>query len=120
MRGSGHVTASGGIAVPAATFARRPNIKRRISVCATPDVDLEGATPEPVIAPDVCQHCGASLSDVPLGCDQEGHRAGGMGAFFEWWPIKAWGPCPKASAAGLPYTRKGQPTDEMLFGKQDK
>ena len=49
-----------------------------------------------------------------------GHKAGGVGAVFEWWPVKAWGPCEKATAAGLAYTRKGQGTDEMLFGSGDK
>ena len=57
---------------------------------------------------------------MPFGCDKMGHKAGGVGAVFEWWPVKAWGPCEKATAAGLAYTRKGQGTDEMLFGSGDK
>lgn len=119
MRSTGLVQHPANAAFHSPRFVAKPQITRREHVSATPDVDVEEATPpEPVAAPDTCKHCGAALSDVPLGCDQEGHKAGGAGAFFEWWPIKAWGPCPKASAAGLPYTRKGQPTDEMLFGKK--
>lgn len=113
-----HTPASAGLS--ALRLGPKPCANRRLVAFATPDVDVEEAMPTEPIAPDTCKHCGAALSEVPLGCDQEGHRAGGMGAFFEWWPIKAWGPCPKASAVGLPYTRKGQPTDEMLFGSQDK
>ena len=73
----------------------------------------------PVKPTDVCPHCGVKNEDVPFGCDKMGHKAGGMGALFDWWPVKAWGPCPKATAAGLSYTRKGQGTDEMLFGSND-
>lgn len=54
-----------------------------------------------------------------MGCDQQGHKVGGAGALFSWWPIKAWGPCPRATDAGLSYTRKGQVIDEILFGKAD-
>ena len=63
-----------------------------------------------------CAHCGVGLSDVPFACDQQGHVAKGAGALFEWWPIKVWGPCSKAEAAGLKYTRKGQNLEQTLFG----
>lgn len=45
---------------------------------------------------------------------------GGLGAIpgFGWWPIKAYRPCGKASAAGIRYRRKGQDIDEVLFGKE--
>jgi len=33
-----------------------------------------------------------------------------------WWPIKVYRPCPEFTAK-YPYVRKGQITDEMLFGK---
>lgn len=91
--------------------------ERCVQAYAAPE-QVEASTSEesPQPAPNTCAHCGVSLADVPFGCDQLGHKAGGMGAFFEWWPVKAWGPCEKASAAGLAYTRKGQGTDEMLFG----
>jgi hypothetical protein len=77
-----------------------------------------GSSPDALAeeASNVCSHCGVPKEQVPFGCDQEGHKAGGMGAIAEWWPVKAWGPCPKAAEKGLPYTRKGQGTDEMLFG----
>ena len=77
------------------------------------------AASSPTEVKDVCKKCGVKLSDVPFGCDQDGHKVGGAGALFEWWPVKAWGPCEKLAEAGIPYTRKGQGTDEILFG-QDK
>lgn len=98
-------------------FQSKRRAKRGVQAFAVPE-QAEPSTSEEPAQPDptTCAHCGASLDDVPFGCDQLGHKAGGMGAFFEWWPVKAWGPCERASAAGLPYTRKGQGTDEMLFG----
>jgi hypothetical protein len=48
----------------------------------------------------------------------EGRIIGGLAAIpgFRWWPIKAYRPCPKLSAAGLEYTRKGQAINDVLFG----
>ncbi|BDA42935.1 hypothetical protein COCOBI_03-8280 [Coccomyxa sp. Obi] len=66
---------------------------------------------------NVCATCGVSLESVPRGCDQKGRIAGGLGAVAEWWPIKAYRPCPAFTQAGGSYTRKGQILDEMLFGK---
>jgi hypothetical protein len=63
-----------------------------------------------------CPHCGVKNDQIPFGCDKLGHKAAGVGAFLDWWPVKAWGPCQKAAEAGLPYTRKGQSLDETLFG----
>lgn len=95
----------------------KARVGRGVQVFAAPEQAEPSAAEETLQpAPNTCAHCGAALDDVPFGCDQLGHKAGGMGAFFEWWPVKAWGPCEKASAAGLAYTRKGQGTDEMLFG----
>eukprot|EP01023_Acetabularia_acetabulum_P035198 TRINITY_DN3319_c0_g1_i1.p2 TRINITY_DN3319_c0_g1~~TRINITY_DN3319_c0_g1_i1.p2 ORF type:complete len:119 (-),score=13.92 TRINITY_DN3319_c0_g1_i1:267-623(-) len=67
----------------------------------------------------VCSTCGVKLEEIPNGCDQKGRIAGGIGAVagFEWWPIKAYRPCPALTKSGLSYNRKGQVTDEMLFGK---
>ncbi|KAF6266592.1 hypothetical protein COO60DRAFT_1632685 [Scenedesmus sp. NREL 46B-D3] len=55
---------------------------------------------------------------VQGSCDGEGRIVGGLGAVpgFGWWPIKAYRPCPGLSSAGMEYVRKGQPTNEMLFG----
>mmetsp|Transcript_15615 Transcript_15615/g.27677 ORF Transcript_15615/g.27677 Transcript_15615/m.27677 type:complete len:133 (-) Transcript_15615:135-533(-) len=66
---------------------------------------------------NVCQTCGVALSEMPGGCDGKGRQAGGVGAFIDWWPIKAYRPCPALTASGGKYKRKGQITDEMLFGK---
>lgn len=40
-------------------------------------------------------------------CDMEGRVVGGVGAIagFDWWPIKAYRPCPALEAAGVAYTR---------------
>ena len=81
-------------------------------------------------------------------CDRQGRIVGGIGAVpgFDWWPIKAYRPCPALAQAGVSYTRcgpavacpaplrrpappqlrqrragaarKGQIVDEMLFGKK--
>ncbi len=55
---------------------------------------------------------------MSFGCDGSGRIAGGIGAVpgFKWWPIKAYRPCPKATAAGISYVRKGQDIDTVLFG----
>jgi len=42
-----------------------------------------------------------------------------MGAFVDWWPIKAYRECPALTASGRSYSRKGQITDEMLFGRNE-
>ncbi|PNW86120.1 hypothetical protein CHLRE_02g074100v5 [Chlamydomonas reinhardtii] len=67
---------------------------------------------------NVCSTCGADKSKMPGGCDGQGRVIGGMGALpgFGWWPIKAYKPCPALNEAGLEYTRKGQMTNDVLFG----
>ena len=94
----------------------------RVRLRAQPEVQPEVQQPpvaeeQPEPASDACPHCGAAKGDIPFGCDQQGHRAAGAGALIPWWPIKVWNHCPKAAQAGLPYTRKGQIIDEMLFGR---
>lgn len=53
----------------------------------------------------MCATCGVPLSEKQFGCDGNGRIAGGIGAVpgFGWWPIKAYRPCPKATAAGVQY-----------------
>ena len=67
-----------------------------------------------------CPHCGAPESNIPFGCDRAGHKSAGIGAFVAWWPLKVWSPCPRAKEKGMPYVRKGQSIDEVLFGRSDK
>jgi len=57
-----------------------------------------------------CEKCGGS-----------GRIQGGLGAIplFEWWPIKAFRPCPTCEEAGRSYNRRGQVLDEVLFGSTD-
>ncbi|KAK9816576.1 hypothetical protein WJX72_002142 [[Myrmecia] bisecta] len=66
---------------------------------------------------NVCGTCGVSLDKMPWGCDGKGRVAGGIGAVAPWWPIKAYRPCPTAAKMGVKYSRKGQITDDMLFGR---
>jgi len=59
--------------------------------------------------------------DFP-GCDGNGRAIGGLGAIplFEWWPIKAYRPCPKCLEKGIRYSRSGQSLDEIVFKKNPK
>lgn len=43
---------------------------------------------------------------------------GGLGAVpgFQWWPIKAYRPCPRLDEAGVEYQRKGQILNDVMFG----
>mmetsp|Transcript_15873 Transcript_15873/g.23578 ORF Transcript_15873/g.23578 Transcript_15873/m.23578 type:complete len:145 (+) Transcript_15873:17-451(+) len=54
------------------------------------------------------------------GCDGEGRILGGLGAIplFNWWPIKAYRPCPSFQAAGYAYSRQGQSLNEVVFGSK--
>jgi hypothetical protein len=49
-------------------------------------------------------------------CGGTGRIQGGLGAMplFEWWPIKAFRPCPTCEAEGRSYTRRGQVLDEVM------
>ena len=84
--------------------------------------EAEAAPQEPAAAApkqDVCPTCGVALDKKAFGCDGTGRIAGGIGAVpgFKWWPIKAYRPCPRLAEAGMAYQRKGQITDEVLFGR---
>ncbi|WIA09119.1 hypothetical protein OEZ85_008531 [Tetradesmus obliquus] len=87
-------------------------VGRRVTVRAANDSTGQATSS------NVCKTCGVDLSKAPGGCDGEGRIVGGLGAVpgFGWWPIKAYRPCPGLSSAGMEYVRKGQPTNEMLFG----
>lgn len=75
-----------------------------------------GAAPASGEAPkaDVCALCGSADKK----CDGTGRVAGGLGAVlgWEWWPIRAYRPCPELIARGGTYTKAGQDIDEVLFG----
>lgn len=90
--------------------------RRRASVARRCQPEAQQAAEQAEQQPQKCAHCGVALSEVPFACDQQGHQAKGAAAFLGWWPIKVWGPCPKAEAAGLQYTRKGQNLEQTLFG----
>ena len=42
---------------------------------------------------------------------------GGIGTVLEWWPIKAYRPCPNFIERGGKYVRSGQGLDEIAFGR---
>eukprot|EP00195_Chlamydomonas_chlamydogama_P010511 CAMPEP_0202899736 /NCGR_PEP_ID=MMETSP1392-20130828/7882_1 /ASSEMBLY_ACC=CAM_ASM_000868 /TAXON_ID=225041 /ORGANISM="Chlamydomonas chlamydogama, Strain SAG 11-48b" /LENGTH=137 /DNA_ID=CAMNT_0049585991 /DNA_START=50 /DNA_END=463 /DNA_ORIENTATION=- len=67
---------------------------------------------------NVCSTCGVDLSKAQKGCDGQGRVLGGLGSVpgFGWWPIKAYRPCPELSNKGIEYVRKGQATNDVLFG----
>jgi hypothetical protein len=64
----------------------------------------------------VCDACGR-LGGPVGGCDGTGRVAGGFGAFVDWWPIKAYRPCPELGKAKKQYKRSGQSLDEIAFGR---
>ncbi|CAM9857452.1 unnamed protein product, partial [Phaeothamnion confervicola] len=51
---------------------------------------------------------------IDRGC-KDGRVIGGLGS-FDWWPIKAYRPCPAMLSAGYNYQRQGQTIDEVVFG----
>ncbi|KAK9790355.1 hypothetical protein WJX73_002737 [Symbiochloris irregularis] len=107
----------------APSIARTPCLPSR---CSRPQLDVRASAAEDQAQPEApstsCQTCGIPLSQAPRGCDREGRIAGGLGAVlgFDWWPIKAYRPCPELAKGGFNYTRRGQITDEILIPKQKK
>lgn len=64
-----------------------------------------------------CAGCGRKGGPV-AGCNQDGRIIGGLGAVLNWWPIKAYRPCPEFLKAKKKYTRAGQSLDEIAFGRK--
>jgi len=50
-------------------------------------------------------------------CDGSGRIIGGLGLVIDWWPIKAFRPCPNFIDRGGTYIRSGQGLDEIAFGR---
>ena len=88
-----------------------------------------------VAAAQVCMQEGADEAAAPaqeemrrqprgseFGLHGNGRAIGGLAAIplFEWWPIKAYRPCPKCAEAGIRYSRTGQSLDEIVFKKNPK
>ncbi|KAI8476414.1 MAG: hypothetical protein J3K34DRAFT_401294 [Monoraphidium minutum] len=112
LRSSSRLPASGQCSTSGrSSLARVPQRASRLAVRAAAEQKPAGST-------NTCKTCGIDLSKAPGNCDQEGRILGGLGAIpgFGWWPIKAYRPCPNLSQAGIDYTRKGQATNEVLFG----
>ncbi|KAI5080221.1 hypothetical protein GOP47_0005700 [Adiantum capillus-veneris] len=65
-----------------------------------------------------CKACGRT--DLENGCNGEGRIQGGIGALpgFDWWPIKAYRPCPAFLQSGGRYRRSGQSLNELAFGQK--
>ena len=55
--------------------------------------------------------CIISIQCIPLSI------LGGIGTVLEWWPIKAYRPCPNFIERGGKYERSGQGLDEIAFGR---
>mmetsp|Transcript_33138 Transcript_33138/g.76369 ORF Transcript_33138/g.76369 Transcript_33138/m.76369 type:complete len:145 (-) Transcript_33138:2134-2568(-) len=64
----------------------------------------EPGPPRPNYCPD-CEICGGT-----------GRVAGGLGAIFDWMPIKAYRPCPNLIKKGGNYQRVGQGLDDLTKG----
>lgn len=81
------------------------------TLCAV-DTAEEAPEPAPPAPEPAC--------DFP-GC-VDGRVMGGLAAIelFEWWPIKAYRPCPKCASRGKQYARSGQTLDEIVFKKNPK
>jgi hypothetical protein len=63
-----------------------------------------------------CDACGREDGSIN-GCDGTGRIIGGLGAVVDWWPIKAYRPCPELGKAQRQYKRSGQSLDEIAFGR---
>lgn len=98
------------------TPVSKPRVQLVRSSQQSAGVEPTNDAPQP--PQNVCKTCGVDLSAAPKGCDGEGRIIGGLGAVpgFGWWPIKAYKPCSALNAAGVGYVRKGQITNDVLFG----
>ena len=76
--------------------------------------DTDEAKEDPV---NVCESCGRE-GGVVSGCDGNGKIVGGLGAVLDWWPIKAYRPCPDYLKANKTYRRAGQSLEEIAFGRK--
>ncbi|XP_020585253.1 uncharacterized protein LOC110027939 [Phalaenopsis equestris] len=67
-----------------------------------------------------CKACGRK--EIEKGCNGEGRIQGGIATIrgFDWWPIKAFRPCPGFVASGGSYKRYGQTLDEVAFGRDER
>ena len=101
-----------------ATLDGKSAERERADLPPPPPPARQSTPPPPSTPPTTCAACGIALADAPRGCDGAGRVAGGVGAVLSFWPVKAYRPCPALEKAGLAYTRKGQITDEMLFGSK--
>jgi hypothetical protein len=52
---------------------------------------------------------------ILISCDYS--ILGGIGTVLDWWPIKAYRPCPNFIERGGRYVRSGQGLDEIAFGR---
>ncbi|KAG1656323.1 hypothetical protein FOA52_006654 [Chlamydomonas sp. UWO 241] len=95
------------------TSASRPG-----TVARPRPVALTRATENEAAPSNVCKLCGVAKGEMEQGCDGEGHVIGGLASvpLLAWWPLKVYRPCSKLEPAGIEYTRKGQPLNDVLFG----
>ncbi|KAL7550301.1 hypothetical protein ACHAWF_013544 [Thalassiosira exigua] len=97
------------LVVGAPSTATVPQPFRRLASVPTEDDEPEPEIPD---EPKVEVRC----PDCDL-CDGSGRILGGIGTVLDWWPIKAYRPCPNFIDRGGKYVRSGQGLDEIAFGR---
>ncbi|KAL3942095.1 MAG: hypothetical protein SGBAC_003662 [Bacillariaceae sp.] len=91
-------------------FAPASMNTRSVALLRMSEEAPEPAKDETPAAPPVkCPDC-----DI---CDGSGRITGGLGAVFDWFPVKAYRPCPNYIDKGGFYSRSGQGLDEIAFGR---
>jgi hypothetical protein len=107
--------ALGADALIAGSALRTPNLRPAAAAIRCQEEEAPDASPATPERPT------RRVCDFP-GCDGNGRAIGGLAAIplFEWWPIKAYRPCPRCAEAGIKYSRTGQSLDEIVFKKNPK
>lgn len=85
---------------------QKPRICTSMTVSSETTKDSTDSTPRQDSA-TTCQSCGREGGPV-AGCDGTGRIIGGLGRVINWWPIKAYRPCPDFIRAKGNYKRAGQ------------
>mmetsp|Transcript_16145 Transcript_16145/g.34900 ORF Transcript_16145/g.34900 Transcript_16145/m.34900 type:complete len:138 (-) Transcript_16145:311-724(-) len=97
------------------SIGRTAQLQTPIILAATEgsdEIDSETTSETADETPKVAVKC----PDCDL-CDGSGRILGGIGVVLDWWPIKAYRPCPNFIERGGRYVRSGQGLDEIAFGR---
>eukprot|EP00804_Cyclotella_cryptica_P016139 CCRYP_004241-RB/>CCRYP_004241-RB protein AED:0.11 eAED:0.11 QI:159/1/1/1/1/1/3/366/162 len=114
-------------ALPHNSYVRRSTIAPFTPLTASSsssnqqDIEMETQTESTTDNDDSAAAEKNSQASVPCPdcdlCDGSGRILGGIGTVLEWWPIKAYRPCPNFVERGGKYVRSGQGLDEIAFGR---